>query len=508
MPALLFRKRDHSSIIQPAERELGRRSAPARTSGAQLGARFAWNPAHTVHVLQPEHTQEQAKRPTRSAWRLLKRVARWSAYLAILAVLIIGFWMRGALYHHWGRFPREQSELKKLRALRQPIQPLAKWHEYRGILHSHSMYSHDCEVSFEEILGVLKQTGIDFICLSDHCTDGIADFNLQWRGLHDGKLFVPGFEMRDGFMPFGAAAGTVLSNTTDSASLARQVVDHGGVLFYAHPEEARDWERPELTGMEIYNIHSDFKRYRGGLLAILPEVIVNQGSFPEQVSRLIFQRPTAFLEHWDALNSSRHITGIAGNDCHQNTGLRIVCGASDELRAEDTGRKVLARIKLNRLTRPLARAVFGELQAGRQLFRVQLDPYERMARFVNTHVLAAELSEPAILDALRGGRVFVGFDMLADSSGFQWWADTKEGPIVMGEAGQLSNITLLHGRSPLPCRFTIVQNGRAVRQYEARSLDWAPTAPGKYRLEAELHVLDAWVPWVYSNPIELKAPTR
>lgn len=50
---------------------------------------------------------------------------------------------------------------------------------------------------------------------------------------------------------------------------------------------------------------------------------------------------------------------------------------------------------------------------------MQFDPYESSARFVNTHVLARGLEEPAILDSLRAGRVFIGFDMIADSSSFR-----------------------------------------------------------------------------------------
>ena len=38
-------------------------------------------------------------------------------------------------------------------------------------------------------------------------------------------------------MPFGVASGVVLSNQTDSATLARQISENGGVLFYAHPED-------------------------------------------------------------------------------------------------------------------------------------------------------------------------------------------------------------------------------------------------------------------------------
>ena len=138
------------------------------------------------------------------------------------------------------------------------------------------------------------------------------------------------------------------------------------------------------------------------------------------------------------------------------------------------------------------------------LLHVQLDPYERSARFVNTHVLARELSEPMILDSLRAGRVFIAFDMIADSSGFRWFVTDQSASAVMGEALAFSPGTILHALSPVPCRFTVARDGGRVHRQEGRRLDWAPLGPGKYRVEAELKVSGDWVPWVYTNPIELR----
>jgi hypothetical protein len=334
--------------------------------------------------------------------------------------------------------------------------------------------------------------------------EGRADFNWQWRGLHDGKLFIPGFEMKEGIMPFGVAPGIVLSNRTEGSVLAKQIVENGGVLFYAHPEEPRAWDRPELTGMEICNIHASFKAEGQGLRALLPDLLVNQRRYPEQCFRLIFDRPTANLQRWDDLNRTRHITGIAGNDCHQNTGFRGIVTVTNTIRVEDTSPKTLREFKLNWLTRAVARLCFGPLEPDRKLFHVQLDPYERMARFVNTHVLAPELSESAVLGSLRAGRVFVGFDMIADSAGFLWLAESKAGRAVMGETLAFSAETRLRALSPLPCRFTVVKDGSAVYQQEGRALEWTPPKQGKYRVEAELKVLGDWVPWVYANPIQLE----
>jgi hypothetical protein len=438
-------------------------------------------------------------------WRsILRWTSRIAAVGAILIVSIGLFWMRHAIYHRWIDFPKEAAAWAALRADRQPVAEKTGWTEYKGLLHSHSHFSHDCEVSFEHILQVLKQTGRDFICLSDHCDEGKADFNVQWRGLHDGKLFIPGFEMQQGLMPFGVAPGVVLSNRTEVGQLAQQIRERGGLLFFAHPEERRAWELPELDGMEIYNLHADFKDERRGLLSLLPDLCFNLSPYPDQVVRMIFDRPTANLRRWDECNRTRHLTGIAGNDCHQNVGVRALVTATNTLRIEDTSPDTLAELKLNWLLRPLLRLCFGPLSPGRELFHLQLDPYERMTRFVATHVLAHELTEPDILDALKHGRAFVGFDLLADSSGFLWYAQASTNQSVMGESMPFTSDVRFRAAAPQACRFTVVHDGDAVHQQQGRTMDFTPTAPGVYRVEAELLIRNAWVPWIYANPIWLR----
>ena len=86
-------------------------------------------------------------------------------------------------------------------------------------------------------------------------------------------------------------------------------------------------------------------------------------------------------------------------------GWRAFYTANGRIRVQDTSPRLLKEYKLGWFTRPLARLLFGPLKRGRELFHVQLDPYERSARFVNTHVLARELSEPAVLEALRAAGV-------------------------------------------------------------------------------------------------------
>lgn len=85
---------------------------------------------------------------------------------------------------------------------------------------------------------------------------------------------------------------------------------------------------------------------------------------PEDSFSLLQELDPAVIERWDRINAERPFTGIAGNDSHQNMSL----------------------------------------------LGLRLDPYPRAFRFVSTHVLAPELTEQAVLDALRDGRCYVAFD--------------------------------------------------------------------------------------------------
>src|SRR5690242_14387536 len=106
---------------------------------------------------------DEAPPPKGRIW--LRRLLKFVGLLGLVTLLTIFVWLSGALYHRFIRFPREESAWQNLRAQRQPVTERTSWIEYRGILHTHSRYSHDSAMPTEEILQVLQQTGIDFICL-------------------------------------------------------------------------------------------------------------------------------------------------------------------------------------------------------------------------------------------------------------------------------------------------------------------------------------------------------
>ncbi len=434
---------------------------------------------------------------------------KWFVYsiALIILILLLGlcYFFRTAIYNRLVTYPREERAWAELRAQR--IEPTLDdgWNDYAGVCHSHSEISHDSQVPFEEILKALKKENRKFICMSDHCVDGKADYSLQWRGIYDGVVFIPGFEMNYGFMPWGLPRDTVLNCGEDPEKLAKEINEKGGLLFFAHSEEERRWDLPELNGMEIYNIHTNFKGLdkKFILYKLVPDILLNLNKYHEHLLFSIYSPLTEVINKWDELNISRKIVGIAGNDCHQNTGFVGKITPQDTLYVEDTSPKKVAEIKLNFFSRLLLRVLFGRLESNKILFHIQLDPYPLMVRYVATHILAHELSEEAVLDALKNGRVFVGFDMIVDSTNFVYFAEGNGKKAVMGEQIELTPDLTLKMASPVPCKFIILRHGVKVGEYEGREYTWKPEEKGKYRVEAHLKIIDKWVPWVYTNPIEI-----
>ena len=441
----------------------------------------------------------------------IRRLLRWTfgtllVLAAVFSILFVALFHQ-ALYNRFSRFPRQQAAWQTIRANRMPVAVSTGYHEYRGIIHSHSYLSHDSEVPFEHILQTMKDVDRDFIILSDHCQEQDNNlYGLQWKGIHDGKLFIQGFEMQDGFMPVGLPEGTVLSCRDDATTLAQKVEEAGGFVFIVHAEKPRPWDLPQIRAMEIYNIHPDFMEELRGkrLYRLITNILINLRAYPDQTLRTVLDPPLKVLDTWDQLSISRDIGGFGGNDCHQNVGIYGIYTPDGALLVRHAEGKDLKKYSLNPVTRLLLRLCCGPLEPGREVFRIQLDPYERMTRFVCTHVLAHELTEEHILEALAAGRAFVGFDMIADSSGFVFMARNKTQKAVMGEAIDfIPGETTLQVFSPHVARIRVLRYGKVVHEDNGPSMEWAPDQPGKYRVEAYLNILGEWTPWVYTNPVNL-----
>jgi hypothetical protein len=199
---------------------------------------------------------------------------------ALLFAAVVAYVLGPALYHHYYLFPRQREATRQLQAQRRDIPPVPGWKELVAACHVHSDLSHDSSGRWEDILRQARNAGVDVVLMADHFRDRKADFSLQWTGVHGGVRFFRGFEMRHGFMPWGLPESTVLNADEEPDRLAREIGDLGGLLFFAHIEEPRRWELPQLTGLELYNIHAAFKKQK--LSRLVPEIILNGNAYADQ----------------------------------------------------------------------------------------------------------------------------------------------------------------------------------------------------------------------------------
>ena len=62
-------------------------------------------------------------------------------------------------------------------------------------------------------------------------------------------------------------------------------------------------------------------------------------------------------------------------------------------------------------------------------------------------------------------------------------------------------------RDPLRAynRVELLRDGVPIRRQEGRELLHPVDRPGVYRIEVSLWVVDRWLPWIFSNPIYVRA---
>jgi len=126
---------------------------------------------------------------------------------------------------------------------------------------------------------------------------------------------------------------------------------------------------------------------------------------------------------------------------------------------------------------------------------------------MSTHILARELTAPAVLEALQAGRTYVAYDWLADPTGFTFVAIHNLGVFAMGDSAPASRLigggnTLVVG-SAVPAHLKLIHEGKVVAETNATRLDFEAEKPGAYRVEAWLTVDGEERPWILSNPIYL-----
>ena len=270
--------------------------------------------------------------------------------------------------------------------------------------------------------------------------------------------------------------------------------------------------------MEIYNTHADAmdSGYEKALEDLRKEnpfkILQTLGTvrkYTQEAFSALFDEQVETLKRWDGLNQrhlpeGRRVVGIAGNDSHQNVGVAFEVKNGDLIIKDALG-KTVGMIPGSKI--PVF--LLGGLTASPENSTYSFDPYEVSFKYVGTHLLAPEVTEGALFDALQAGRAYVSFDWIANPSGFRFSGASEEGAegtIEMGASVKASNRPVFTVRPNMPCEIRLLRNGeRVAHAEEGAELTHSVKEPGVYRAECWVKIAGEPRPWIYSNPIYVTA---
>lgn len=392
---------------------------------------------------------------------------------------------------------------------RRELPQRGEFRDYRANLHVHSAFSHDSRGRIDDIVAAARRAGTQVLMFSEHPADHYDFFTDGHQGLRDGVLLIPGAEMR-GFLCYPTLSLKGLDGGSNQ-EFTDLVCGRNGRLFICHLEERMDWQLAGITGTEIYNTHADFKdetelasKLRDPLWLFKSAPLFRQ--YPQASYSALLDRPADYLRRYDELCQIAPHTGVAGNDAHQNVGLRLVWTEPNTVAVQDALEETLIELSVD--DNPIVKPLTAGKQPGDELFRLQIDPYEVALRHVGTHLLMRELTQEEVWTALAEGRAYVAFDWPCDATGFGFAAHSGDQRHEMGSQIEFVDSLRLHARAPHDGHWTLVRNGEPVHESDGDALEYAVREPGVYRVEVSLTVIGETKPWILSNPIYVLNATQ
>jgi hypothetical protein len=326
--------------------------------------------------------------------------------------------------------------------------------DYKGVVHVHSFLGGHSSGTFSEIISAAQANELRFVIMTEHTEKDFDTAAMTLSGMHGGVLFING-------------------NEVNAPNGDRLLVLPGEVLIAAYPEQFKSLDAPGLKGVEVYNVFTNAKQINP--VVAFFDVLWSQRSYPALIFALYLQRPNEDLKRWDQALGQSRLTATAGNDAHANVGISL----------KDS--------------------------SGKSLLGIQLDPYETSFRLVRLHVLVEQnkaLDATSLLDAVKAGHCFIGFDFLGDSAGFSFEAENGGERKIQGDEISLKNGTRLRVQTPVASRIVLFKNGALLADETGISAkEIALTERGVYRVEVylpQLGNLVATKPWIISNPIYVR----
>ncbi|MDB6034405.1 MAG: nlhH 1 [Verrucomicrobiales bacterium] len=345
------------------------------------------------------------------------------------------------------RLQEVHQDLMRFRRERRPLPDLWVFEDFRAALAVPTEASGTIQNARQQVLTAAKKAGVRVVMFANH--ESKPD---EWRGLRDDILFISALETTNGDLRLPASG-------TDQKALS----------FLGLKDKRPEVSPAGFSGIEISSLSAD-ENSNTGFGRFLKEAAASPDSwqkaleqfrkYPEEMFALAAEYRADAVARWDDMAQKGSLTGIASSH----------------------------PFRINRLN------------------EASLDPYEISFRHLSTHILARELTEPEIRQALLEGHIYVSHDSLCDPTGFAFGAHNNLGTFPMGDRALMWEKTQVTAFTPLAAKLKLFHNGTLVYQTNGTNLSFTAKAPGAYRLEAWLTVGGEDRPWIYSNPVYLEKP--
>jgi len=353
------------------------------------------------------------------------------------------------------------------------------YYDYRGTAHIHTRYSEDAQGTYEEIAKVATEQNIHFLLGTEHNNlDALKDGKEGWHG---DTLVLIGTEIsvNEGYL-FAFDVNEYTFGKYDIYKFVHPKIEaQNGFSMIAHTQSKRwRWRKAipdSVIGQEVLDLADQF--VTASPLAIISAIMYIP--FNKQAAHLqVYRRPSRTLEIWDKIAQERDYVGIYGADLHQSV-------------------KIL-------------------------FLNLRFPSAEWTLPFANNHIILSEAftkdlahDKPLLYDAIKKGHLYIGIDLLQDTTGFFFSARQGVKDAWMGEtlpAGPTTDffVTLPPQHTSLDNVIIYVyHNGKQIAESADPAFRFKAHEPGAYRVVVETRIPTFWgrgrnVAWIYSNPIYLR----
>lgn len=351
------------------------------------------------------------------------------------------------------------------------------FNEFKGVIHAHTNLGGHSTATFDELIDGASANNLDFVVMTEHTTENFDTSAKTLNGMYKNVLFVGGQEANtasdDRFLLVAGSADAFADAKLETGQFLEKYHAQNKIALITYPEKFKSWDS-NFDGIEVFSLHTNAKK--ANPFYAFFDIIWSFSGYPELTVADYFQRPNDNLQKFDEISQQRKITLFAGTDAHSNIGFHLL--------GDDAGNKII---------------------------NLKIDRYETIFRLVRAHVLIEKdkpLTQENLLAAIKKGNLFIGFDVLSDTSGFSFTAENGAENKIQGDEIALQNGVKLKASAPQIGRFIIFKNGEKVwEESEKTETIFEAKEKGVYRVEVYLDSLGGnfdKTPWIISNPIYVK----